>query len=50
MSDDLKIKKLTKLLHDISIHINFHQNQSMNECARIIRWSYMTIIFSLNVS
>ena len=34
-------------LYDISIHTHFHQNQSINECARNIfawNWSYMTSI------
>ena len=33
-------------LHDISIHTNFHQNRSINECVRMIlalKLSYMTI-------
>ena len=37
------MKKLC--LHDICIRTNFHQNQPINECARIIlseRWSCMT--------
>ena len=39
------MKKLC--LHNISIHTNFHQNQSIfNESARMIlalKWSYMTL-------
>ena len=33
------MKKLC--LHDISIHTNFHQNQSINEWAR--KWFNMTL-------
>ena len=28
-------------IHDISIHTNFHQNRSINECARMILVLYV---------
>ena len=35
---DISGNTLTKklYLHDISIHTDFHQNRSINECARMI--------------